>query len=122
MPLRSPGCRSWPVCWPRARYEAEVAKTFERIESLANDLQHGGRFMHKGPGLLAHIADVLMIQWWMADHPLFVGCFAKVEYFPAVPRHVKSIVLYYADYLVSAVFHTDWSIHRLVCLAGIQGG
>lgn len=45
-----------------SHYEAEVAQTFERIEPLANNLQHGGRFMHKGRELLAHIGDVLMIQ------------------------------------------------------------
>jgi len=45
-----------------SHYEADVAKTFEHIEPLANDLQHGGRFMHKGRELLAHIGDVLMIQ------------------------------------------------------------
>lgn len=45
-----------------AHYEAEVSKSFERIEPLAHDLQHGGRFMHKGRELLAHIGDVLMIQ------------------------------------------------------------
>ncbi|PIX54511.1 MAG: hypothetical protein CO188_08680 [Zetaproteobacteria bacterium CG_4_9_14_3_um_filter_54_145] len=45
-----------------SHYEAEVAQSFDRIEPLAHDLQHGGRFMHKGRELLAHIGDVLMIQ------------------------------------------------------------
>jgi len=45
-----------------SHYEAEVGQSFERIEPLARDLQHGGRYMHKGRELLAHIGDVLMIQ------------------------------------------------------------
>ncbi|MDT8375555.1 MAG: RMD1 family protein [Mariprofundaceae bacterium] len=45
-----------------SHYEAAVAQTFERIEPLANSLQHGGRFGHKGRDLLAHIGDVLMIH------------------------------------------------------------
>ncbi len=49
-------------CVVLSHYEVEVGKTFERIEPLAHDLQHGGRFMHKGRELLAHIGDVLMIQ------------------------------------------------------------
>ncbi|TLS66992.1 RMD1 family protein [Mariprofundus erugo] len=43
-------------------YETAVAETFERIEPLAHNLQHGGKYMHKGRELLAHIGDVLMIQ------------------------------------------------------------
>lgn len=45
-----------------SHYEAAVAKTFDRIEPIANSLQHGGRFTHKGRELLAHIGDVLMIH------------------------------------------------------------
>lgn len=45
-----------------SHYEAALAQTFDRIEPLANNLQHGGHFMHKGRELLAHIGDVLMIQ------------------------------------------------------------
>ncbi len=45
-----------------SHYEADVAKTFDRIEPIANSLQHGGSFGHKGRDLLAHIGDVLMIH------------------------------------------------------------
>lgn len=45
-----------------SHYETAVAETFERIEPLAHNLQHGGKYMHKGRELLAHIGDVLMIQ------------------------------------------------------------
>lgn len=45
-----------------AHYEKELSQTFDRIEPLANSLQHGGSLKHNGRELLAHIGDVLMIQ------------------------------------------------------------
>ena len=44
------------------RYEAGVAKTFQRIEPLAEALQQSGRPGSKGRDLLRHIGDALFIQ------------------------------------------------------------
>lgn len=45
-----------------SHYEAALGQTFDRIEPLADSLQHGGKLMRRGRELLAHIGDVLMIQ------------------------------------------------------------
>lgn len=45
-----------------AYYEMTLAQIFERIEPLANNLQHGGRLSHQSRKLLEHIGDVLSIQ------------------------------------------------------------
>ena len=74
------------------RYEGVVAKSFQRIEPLADTLQRSGRPGSRGRELLRHIGDTLSIQGRMVGrveisekpdllwyHPAHESLYARLE-------------------------------------------
>lgn len=73
-------------------YERRIAKSFDRIEPFANELQAGGQRSSRGKELLRHIGDTLSINAMMVgrvevsekpellwEHPMLEGLYLRLE-------------------------------------------